>query len=178
MNFLNIFDFCIFDNGFSEIGTLKAPRLHMCIFNHFIVNEDLQQIFNTINPIIQKIVSENNGSKMSFNHTYVLWNLKMIVNSIERNLTIRIFENTGSIGYIIEVYSTDFEITPNLTSYIFQLLKWVFSNDETKGYEPLLKDFLFFPNNIEKRKFKIIPFPEMPDVGIRDKPFSFEDTLE
>jgi hypothetical protein len=102
MNFLNIFNFCIFDNRFSQISTLKAPRLHMCIFNHFIVNEDLQQIFNTINPInpinpiIQKIVSENHGSKMSFNHTYVLWNLKMIVNSMERNLTISIFENTGN----------------------------------------------------------------------------------
>jgi hypothetical protein len=42
----------------------------------------------------------------------------------------------------------------------------------------LLKDFLSFPNNIEKRKFKIITFPEIPDVGIYDKPFSLNDLLE
>lgn len=171
---LNIISF-----PFEENNTLKAPKINKCIFNHFIIDDkNLQYIIYTINIWLQKIVLENKDSTILFISKNILWNLKMIANSIERNLTIRIFENTGSIGYIIEVYSTDFEITPNLTSYIFQLLKWVFSNDETKGYEPLLKDFLFFPNNIEKRKFKIIPFPEMPDVGIRDKPFSFEDTLE
>ena len=76
MNFLNIFNFCIFDNRFSEIGTLKAPRLHMCIFNHFIVNEDLQQIFNTINPITPtekinetdcKAISHNSRSELRQN---------------------------------------------------------------------------------------------------------------
>jgi hypothetical protein len=148
---------------------LRASPIPLCIFEHFIViGRTLQEIYEIANAYIEKFLSENPGTTVSITIHNLSWNVKVSINGIERNVDIRVFKDTGSDRFIVEVHSVDMVQTdPNYDGFIFELLNWAFSIDETRGPEPQLTEFLSLPENARiRRVVQVFPFPAMPDVGV------------